>query len=209
MPTATAIQPTARPAAFPAALTNGANSPVITWEDFEREYLSREDEYKYEWVEGRVVKTKRSMHKTQLYILLNLLRHFESLRIEGKVFGQLVPEPDLFFLANHRRPDFAWLTDQQIYALADPAAYEVPAFIIEVVSTNDQIREMKDKMKNYRDAGVQVVWHIHPIHQEVDIYSGKNLSKSKVCTGRQICSAAPVLPAFAMSVSAIFKKQIQ
>ncbi len=206
MPTATAIQPTTFSAAFPVASTNGANSPVITWEEFEREYLSREDDFKYEWVNGRVVKTKRTMNKTQLYILDNLFAFFHHLLNEGKVTGWLVPEPDLFFLTNHRRPDIAWMTREQMHKLADLKAYEVPAFIIEVVSTNDQVNELKDKMKNYRDAGVQVVWQIHPKQQEVDVYAGKNLTKSKVCTGRQICSAAPVLPAFALPASAIFHK---
>lgn len=203
---ATTIQPTAPPAIFPVVAHPASTQPVISWEEFEREYLSREDEYKYEWVEGRVVKTKRSMNKTQLYILDNLLDFFELLKFEGKISGHLFSEPDLFFLTNHHHPDIVWMTKEQMRKLADPKAYEVPAFIIEVVSTNDQINELKDKMKNYRDAGVQVVWQIYPKQQEVEIYSGKNLAKNKVCFGRQICSAAPVLPAFAMPASAIFKK---
>jgi Putative restriction endonuclease len=105
----------------------------ISWEEFQRKYLSREDEFKYEWVNGIVVKTKRSMDKTQLYLLENLLEHFDLLKTQGKVQGRLISEPDLFFLTNHRRPDIALLSKKQIYALAEPKAYEVPAFIIEGV----------------------------------------------------------------------------
>lgn len=176
----------------------------ISWETFQREYLSREDNYKYEWVNGQVEKTKRSIDKTQLFMLDNLLEFFENLKQEGKVNGRLIPEPDLFFLSNHRRPGVAWLTKEQIRTLASPGAYEVPAFIIEVISSNDQINAVKEKMGNYRDAGVQVVWQVFPKFKQVEVYSGEKLNESKVCEGDDICSAAPALPGFAMPVKDIF-----
>ena len=111
-----------------------------------------------------------------------------------------------FFLTNHRRPDIAWLTEQQIYALADPNAYEVPRFVIEVVSTNDSINKVKAKMINYGDAGVEVVWQIFPAHRQVDVYTGPLLHHMTVCKGADICSAAPALPDFQLTVDAIFYK---
>ena len=176
----------------------------ISWKTFQRKYLSREDGHKYEWVNGRVEKTKRAMDKTQLYILHNLQKVFRQLLNEGKIHGDLIAEPDLFFLKNHRRPEIAWLTEKQIFALADPEAYEVPAFIIEVISSNDQINKVKKKMLNYRDAGVKVVWQIFPNHRQVEVHTGEHLEHSIKLEGGQICSAAPVLPAFELSVNAIF-----
>ncbi len=115
-------------------------------------------------------------------------------------------EPDLFFLENHRRPDIAWLTTEQIYRLADPEAYEVPGFIIEVISKNDQLNAVKGKMVNYRDAGVQVVWHVLTNFEQVDVYTGPNLEVMTVCSGEKICSASPALPGFELPASAIFQK---
>jgi Uma2 family endonuclease len=138
-------------------------------------------------------------------MLENLLDLFEKLRKEGKVTGRLVTEPDLFFLNNHRRPDVAWLTKNQIYALANPESYEVPAFVIEVISTNDQnFNKVKKKMVNYRDASVRVVWHVFPNLRQVDVYAGEHLDQMTVCDGDKICSADPVLPGFAIPASAIF-----
>lgn len=51
----------AKSAVTPAVAGKGRR---ISWEDFKRKYLSREDGYKYEWVNGAVEKTKRSMDKT-------------------------------------------------------------------------------------------------------------------------------------------------
>lgn len=183
-----------------------APTKPISWLDFQKKYLSREDGFKYEWLNGQVEKTIRGMDKTQLYIQRNFLRFFRELLKNGKVEGEMIAEPDLFFLKNHRRPDMVWLTDEQINRLATPEAYEVPEFVIEVISMNDQMNKVRDKMINYRDAGVQVVWHIFPNTQEVDVYSGKNLASVKVCTQGDICSAEPVLPEFKMPVKAIFEK---
>jgi Uma2 family endonuclease len=179
----------------------------ITWVAFQKKYLDREDGYKYEWVNGLVEKTKRSMDKTQLYILRTLQAYFRQLLNAEKAHGELVSEPDLFFMENHRRPDIAWLTDAQIDRLAYDSR-DVPAFIIEVISSNDQINKVQKKMLNYRESGVQVVWHVFPTLGLVHVYSGENLDAMQVRSGDQLCSAAPVLPDFAISVSDILKKPI-
>jgi len=184
----------------------GVDSNLVSREVFEKKYLNREDGYKYEWVDGVVEKTKRTMDRKQIFILINLLESFDLLRAEGKVFGRLLSEVDLIFLDKYRRPDIAWLTKEQAYNLAEDSARDVPAFVIEVISSNDQINRLKKKMVNYKDAGVQVVWHIFPEVQQVDVYSGPNLSKMTTCVGDEICTAAPVLPDFAISVNDIFKK---
>jgi len=99
------------------ASTSGAQQAQperISWEDFQAEYLTREDAYKYEWLDGIVEKTERAMNYTQLFILRNLLIFFNKLVNSGKADGLLIPEPDVFFLKNHRRPDVAYFTDKQI-----------------------------------------------------------------------------------------------
>jgi Uma2 family endonuclease len=78
--------------------------------------------------------------------------------------------------------------------------------VIEVVSTNDNINKVKAKMINYGDAGVEVVWQIFPAHRQVDVYTGPLLHNMTVCKGTDICSAAPALPDFQLTVDAIFYK---
>ncbi|MCU0348469.1 MAG: Uma2 family endonuclease, partial [Saprospiraceae bacterium] len=86
-------------------------------------------------------------------------------------------------------------------------AYEVPTFVIEVISSGDQMEKVREKMLNYRDAGVQVVWHIFPKHRQVDVYSGKKLNEMVTCSGDEICSAAPALPNFKIAAVNIFAKK--
>lgn len=180
---------------------------LIKWSEFEKRYLTREDGFKYEWVHGRVEKMGYTMNPSQLYIQFNLQEIFMRLKTAGVVSGQLLAETDLFFFPQvHRRPDFAWLTHLQANNLTIEGAIEIPVFVIEVISTYDAAQKIVDKMSDYRAAGVQVVWLIYPIQQQVHVYSGHNLESMSVCMGEKICSADPVLPAFAFPVSDIFKK---
>ncbi|MFN0035539.1 MAG: Uma2 family endonuclease [Saprospiraceae bacterium] len=191
--------------AAPTAVPNTRNQPNhISWPEFQKRYLSRENGYKYEWLNGEVVKFK-SMDYTQFFIIRNLRNLFEQLRSAGKLSGILMPEGDIFFGANHRRPDVAYLTDKQV----DRTAYgenQVPQFVIEVVSSNDQMNAVTDKMENYRSSGVQTVWLILPKHRQVQVFSGENLNRMTVCTDEDICSASPALPAFEMTANDVFRK---
>jgi Uma2 family endonuclease len=173
----------------------------ITWESFKNRYLSREDGYTYEWLNGQVEKTKRSMDYTQLFIVKNLVKFFNDLSSEGKIEGYLTPEVDTFFKENHRRPDMCYLTDKQM-SETKFGVIPVPAFIIEVISNNDKMKKAQKKLLDYLNADVQVIWHVFPDIEMVHVYRGKNMT---VCVGDDICSAAPVLPDFKLSTKDIFK----
>jgi Uma2 family endonuclease len=173
----------------------------ITWEAFKSRYLSREDGYTYEWVNGQVEKTKRSMDYTQVFILDNLLNYFEQLKMEGKVTGRLAGEIDTFFSESHRRPDICYLTNEQMRAAKDGIP-PVPSFVVEVISNNDKMKRVQEKMLDYWRADVPVIWHIFPDLQIVHVYHGKKMT---VLMGDEVCSAAPILSDFSMTVKDIFK----
>ncbi len=181
---------------------NPAQPKKISWSEFQNRYLTREDKYKYEWLNGIVEKTERAMNYTQLFILVNILNFFEELKIAGKVKGWLVSEPDSFFLENHRRPDIAYFTEAQIARMAHDEN-QVPQFVIEVISKNDKINKTQRKVQDYQRAGVQVIWQLLPELEQVNVYHGRNMT---ICKKEDICSAAPVLPDFAIAVSTIFQK---
>ena len=102
----------------------------------------------------------------------------------------------------HRRPDNAYFSDIQRKLMAQ-SVNQIPKFVIEVVSTNDQMNAVHEKMQNYRDAQVDVVWHILPLLKEVHVYKGLTMN---ICKGDMLCSAEPVIPHFLISVNDIFKE---
>ena len=58
----------------------------IQWNEFKNRYLNREDKFKYEWVNGEVEKMTRSMDRTQIFILHNLLNFFFNLKFSRLSF---------------------------------------------------------------------------------------------------------------------------
>lgn len=181
---------------------NGAKSTKpITWEAFKSRYLNREDGYTYELVNGQVEKTKRTMDYTQVFIVQNLMNHFIGLLTSGNATGMLSSEIDTFFSESHRRPDMCYLTNEQIRS-GKNGIPPVPRFVVEVISNNDKMKRVQEKMLDYWRAEVPVIWHIFPDLHIVHVYLGKNMV---VSMGEDICSAAPILPDFNMTVNDIFK----
>lgn len=190
----------------------------ISWEEFQSKYLTREDNYKYEWIGGKVERTLRfelkeglqktpetkqeTMHESQFFILNNLLNFFIELKIKHKIKGQLIAEGDTFFVGNHRRPDIAFYTFKQIQEAREGKMKVPPQFIIEVISKNDQAIAVHEKMKNYRKAKVPVIWHIYPNLKQVHVYQGK---KMEIKEGNDLCSAESIIQDFVISVKDIFK----
>jgi Uma2 family endonuclease len=171
----------------------------ILWEEFQKKYLSREDNYKYEWVDGFVEKTPRTMDRKQFFILLRLQTFLNSLNLAG-IF---IAEGDNFFAGNHRRPDIAYYTHDEIRLAQEDENEVIPQFVIEVISTNDQMNKVVKKMKNYRAANVPIIWHIFPLQNEIHVYEGKKMT---ICVGDDICSAEPVIQGFKISVNDVLKK---
>ena len=192
--------------AFPLpskTVENGQTPKKITFDEFQKRFLEREDKYKYEWVKGSVEKTLRTMNQLQQFICDNLIDFFTELRLAGAVNGRLSPEVDTFFLSDvHRRPDLAYFSDAQRKRMSD-GENQVPQFVVEIISNRDQMNRVVAKMQDYRAAEVPVIWHIFPNYNEIHVYNGKNMT---VCIGEDICSAAPVLTPFQLSANAILKK---
>ena len=117
--------------------------------------------------------------------------------------GNLVSEVDVMITPDQlRRPDFAYLTLDQIRRSVEQRM-GIPSFVIEVISPNDRIKYLEEKLQEYFNAGVQVVWHIFPNTRQVWIYTDP--LHHSVHSGSDVCSAAPALPDFAMTVEEMFR----
>lgn len=173
----------------------------ITWEQFKNRYLWREDGYLYEWVNGCVEKTKRTINYSQIFISENLVKFFFELYNSGKVQGYLTNEVDTFFLQNLRRPNLYYLTSQQIQD-GKNGIPPVPKFVIEIISNDDKAKRVQEKVGDYLRADVKVIWQIYPDLQVIHVYNGKKMT---LLMDDDLCSAAPVLPEFVISVNDIFK----
>ena len=173
----------------------------MTLKQFWEKYSDREDGYKYEFNKGIVEKTPRRMKIKELYISQNIKRAFtqtEAYRIGGELFEEVEIET---LPEQGRRPDMAFLTKPQIKLSSNVA---LPSFVIEVISETDGINRVKDKLEEYFQVGVAVVWHVFPKQQMVYVYTSP--MNVVICRGDMVCSAAPAVADFQLSANAIFMR---
>ena len=172
----------------------------ISKEQFLRDYAKREDGYKYEWNNGNVEKSE-AMNQQQAIMQAVFLRHFIQTAV-FKAGGLFTAETDMDTSSvQTRRPDLAIYTAEQISRIKK-GENQVAIWVAEVISPNDKAEDINKKLEEYFRAGVQVVWHIFPHSQKVDVYTSPD--DVTICRGQTFCSGAPALPDLQISAGELF-----
>ena len=145
----------------------------------------------------------------------------ESGRRNGDLFGQIwywnrqtkkgvvFDSSTGFTLPNSakRSPDVSWieisrwhsLTQEQRRGLAPIA----PDFVIELMSPNDNLKMIQEKMQEYLECGVKLGWLIHPDERRVELYrQGKDI---EVLNSPQSLSGEELMPGLVVELEEIFK----
>ena len=107
----------------------------------------------------------------------------------------------ILMLPEKRVADLGYFTKKEIKEMRK-GKKTAPAFAIEILSPNEKLEDIEDKVKDYFDAGVQLVWYTSPKQQQ--IYKYKTPSDIKIFKGTAIISAEPVLPDFSFKVKDMF-----
>ncbi len=158
----------------------------------------------YELIDGILV--EKTVGVEESYIggtILTLLRIFVvpldmglALPADGAIQLDinLVRIPDVSFISWERLPG-GEIPDAPIPLL-------VPDLAVEVLSRNNTRKEMEDKLKEYFEKGVRLVWYVRPRTRVVDVYTAPDrftrLSASMRLDG------GDVLPGFSVQVGDLF-----
>jgi Uma2 family endonuclease len=185
----------------PKALYAGQKLPLeefLVWKPREA------DGWKYEWKDGKLIAQEESMNTYQLLIFDAITRAFTR-SFAFSDGATLMPETRVEFVAlgRGRQPDIAYFTREQMQAAAR-GERPIPAFVIEVVSTHDNINAMEEKLAEYFAVGIQCVWYVYPTLEIVRVFT--SLRHGMYCSGEEICSAAPAIADFQMTAQQIFAK---
>jgi Uma2 family endonuclease len=156
------------------------------------------DGFKYEWNDGEVIRFEK-MKKKHLVIIRRLQQLFFG-TVSFDKGGAFIMEQDVMLTGiQMRRPDLAYFSGNQIDDSTSSDEEPIPEFIIEVVSPTDDAIKVEEKLAEYFKSTVKVVWHIYPENEVVYVYTSRK--QVKICTDNDICSAAPVLTDFNISVN--------
>jgi Uma2 family endonuclease len=161
-----------------------------------------EDGFKYEWNNG-FLEARKMIQLSELYIVENLRSAFErtNFKKEGGALATNVVCP--ISEGKYRVPDISFLTKAQINEGREGKS-PIASLIIELVSENDTMNYYNRKLEEYFGAGVKCVWLIFPVGQKVWVFTSPK--DVKICTGDDVCSAAPAVPDFQLSVNQIFSE---
>lgn len=162
-----------------------------------------EQEISYEFVNGKVV--EKAFTRNADFLIIWWLGQFLKLskvsQNQGGLFGRvrLILSND-----NLRIPDLAYFTREQCFAAAK-GQKPIPALAIEILSKSETVQHITEKIKDYFDSGVKVVWYVHPQNETVHVYtSTKNIV---ICEGDDVVSAKPAIDDFEFPASAIFNRE--
>lgn len=168
------------------------------------EYLEWQpkDGFHYEWAYGKLLKIDSLIYPDQFHIVNNLTRLFNATEAyrEG---GAFLPETRMGTTDKRARvPDLSYWTVRQQRELAAKRPV-VSSFIVEIISLNDTAYEVENKMEEYFNSGVKVVWHIFPNTEKVYIFTSPD--HIQVCRDETICRAEEVITGFSIKAKDIFK----
>ncbi|MCS7016431.1 MAG: Uma2 family endonuclease [Gemmatales bacterium] len=104
-----------------------------------------------------------------------------------------------------RKPDISFIRRERITpALWEPGHLRIrPDLVVEVVSPTDEVAEVDKRIRDYQEAGVPLIWVVHPESRQVDVHRlgerGEILGEGEELRGE------PVLPGFRVAVREIFQ----
>jgi Uma2 family endonuclease len=164
----------------------------------------REDRL-YELVDGILVRKTRGFEESLIAInIATLLNIFVRARGLGLVAGEggmirlainLVRIPDVSYISWERVPG-GELPNQPVPLL-------VPDLTVEVLSRGNTPKEMAEKLQEYFDKGVRLVWFVRPRRRVVDVYTAPDQFNRLTVSMRLDCG--DVLPGFSVQVSELFQ----
>lgn len=168
--------------------------------------LAMPDSKGLEIVRGKIVEKHVGYESSELGARLTvilgtyLLQHPFG-RITGADAGfQCFPDDETRF----RKPDLAMVSYAKLPATQRVGAYckVAPDLAVEVLSPNDEVKEISDRVKDFLSAGTPLVWVVDEFLRQVIVYSTSAAPKV-FCLGDEL-TAEPVLPGFKCQVSEIF-----
>lgn len=184
----------------PAFIPENVTDTDISLGDFLRLYADVEDGYKYEYNNGKIEKTK-SIDQAQGFIQKILSKLFYQTKV-SREDGSFLAETDMKTSKKQlRRPDLSIYLGSQQAKIANGESQVAP-WVGEIISPSDKADLINNKLIEYFNAGVKVVWYIFPASNQVYVYT--SLDDVTICRGKTICSSQPVLPDFTISAQELF-----
>jgi Uma2 family endonuclease len=186
---------------FEMALLQKSEDSLMTGE----ELLRRPDLNPCELVNGRVVPTMATgdEHAEVEYELGMRLRAYGKETQRGRAVGG---EVGIYIRRNPdtvRAADVIFISRERDLRPRAKGYFEIaPELIVEVLSPDDRMSRVKDKLRDYFSAGVQVVWVVDPASHRILVYH--SLTDVTILDDKKILTDEELLPGFSLPIADLF-----
>jgi Uma2 family endonuclease len=161
---------------------------------------------RYELIHGELVESPLSgaMHGQVLSEVAFHLMCFTEPRNLGAV---LIGDTGIILARNPdhvRAPDACFISAERVPNDDVPDSYLefVPDLMIEVISPDDAAAAVQQKTEEWLQAGARVVWTLYPASRSISV--SEAAAGTRVYHDGETLHGEPVLPGFAVAVSAFF-----
>ena len=103
-------------------------------------------------------------------------------------------------------PDAAFVSAERLdtHGLADGFMEMAPDLAVEVTSSNDRPREVREKVVNWLDAGTRMVWVIEPASRTATVH--RQQQEPKRLSGLEALTGEEILPGFSCLLGDLFRE---
>jgi Uma2 family endonuclease len=170
------------------------------------EFLALPDSVGYELVDGELVERNVSEESSAVGVRIAYLLQTENEKSrEARIYGS-----DLSYKCfadrpkNFRRADVSLVRKARLEGLNNPGMMPIPAdLVVEVLSPNDHIYDVNDKVELYLANGFPLVWIVDPEVKIVYVHRADG-SVTKLHENEEITGES-ALPTFRCRVAEFFK----
>jgi Uma2 family endonuclease len=165
---------------------------------------AHEDRF-YELVDGILVRKTAGLWDSVIAMnIATALHNFICPRGLGWVAGEggmmqlevnLVRIPDVSFISWDRAPGGKFPRE--------PVPLLVPDLAVEVISRGNTPKEMDEKLREYFEKGVRLVWFVRPRRRVIDVYTAPD--QFTRLTASATLDGGDVLPGFSVQVGELFR----
>jgi Uma2 family endonuclease len=139
-------------------------------------------------------------------LLARLVRRLDEF-VEGRGLGAVLADAG-FVLATDpatiRQPDLAYVARDRVPTGGyGPAMWRLaPDLVIEILSPSNRVSDLQEKLFDYLDAGVRVIWLVDPRTRSVTEYRSR--TDIRIIDGVTVLDGDDVLPGFRLALPELF-----